>query len=239
MLLASCKSPEKVNQPKTDNPDVSVTDKNTDEVKKEESKTPAPEMLEGEWILGSGMIEGEEYKRVTLEFGSEIIPEEEPTKEGYTFSGWSEIPETMPAEDVTVTGSFSINSYDLVYMVDGEEYKRVTLEFGSEIVPEEEPTKEGYTFSGWSEIPETMPAHDVEVTGSFIPTNVSEIIAEVSLQINGNNISLSNANNSTVAIYSINGVLVKKIDKYTGEEITLEKGVYIVSVGDKAMKIKL
>jgi len=59
MLLASCKSPEKVNQPKTDNPDVSVTDKNTDEVKKEESKTPAPEMLEGEWILGNGMIEGE------------------------------------------------------------------------------------------------------------------------------------------------------------------------------------
>ena len=185
------------------------------------------------------MIDGEEYKRVTLEFGSEIIPEEEPEKEGYTFSGWSEIPETMPAEDVTVTGSFSINSYDLVYMVDNEEYKRVTLEFGSEIVPEEEPTKEGYTFSGWSEIPETMPAHDVEVTGSFIPTNVSEITAEVSLQINGNNISLSNANNSTVAIYSINGVLVKKIDKYTGEEIALEKGVYIVCVGDKAMKIKL
>ena len=61
MLLASCKSPEKANQPKNDNPDVSVTDKNTDEVKKEESKTPAPEMLEGEWILGSGMIEGEEY----------------------------------------------------------------------------------------------------------------------------------------------------------------------------------
>ncbi len=185
------------------------------------------------------MVDGEEYKRVTLEFGSEIIPEKEPTKEGYTFSGWSEIPETMPAEDVTVTGSFSINSYDLVYMIDGEEYKRVTLEFGSEIIPEEEPIKEGYTFSGWSEIPETMPAHDVEVTGSFIPTNVSEIIAEVSLQINGNNISLSNANNNTVAIYSINGVLVKKIDKYAGEEITLEKGVYIVSVGDKAMKIKL
>ncbi len=185
------------------------------------------------------MIDGEEYKRVTLEFGSEIIPEEEPVKEGHTFSGWSEIPETMPAEDVIVTGSFSINSYDLVYLVDDEEYKRITLEFGSEIIPEEEPVKEGYTFSGWSEIPETMPSHDVEVTGSFIPTNVSEIIAEVSLQVNGNSISLSNANNSTVAIYSINGVLVKRIDKYTGEEITLDKGIYIVCVGDKTMKIIL
>lgn len=185
------------------------------------------------------IVDGEEYKRVTLEFGAEIIPEEEPVKEGHTFSGWSEIPETMPAEDVIVTGSFSINSYDLVYLVDDEEYKRITLEFGSEIIPEEEPVKEGYTFSGWSEIPETMPSHDVEVTGSFIPTNVSEIIAEVSLQVNGNSISLSNANNSTVAIYSINGVLVKRIDKYTGEEITLDKGIYIVCVGDKAMKIIL
>ena len=197
------------------------------------------DVVEIELFTITYIVDDEIYSTEKYAVGDEITPEEEPTKEGYTFSGWSEIPETMPAEDVTVTGSFSINSYDLVYMIDGEEYKRVTLEFGSEIVPEEEPEKEGYTFSGWSEIPETMPSHDVEVTGSFIPTNVSEITAKVSLQINGNNISLSNANNSTVAIYSINGVLVKKIDKYTGEEITLEKGVYIVSVGDKAMKIIL
>ena len=197
------------------------------------------DVVEIELFTITYIVDGEVYATGKYAVGDEIIPEEEPIKEGYTFSGWSEIPETMPAEDVTVTGSFSINSYDLVYMIDGEEYKRVTLEFGSEIIPEDEPTKEGYTFSGWSEIPETMPAHDVEVIGSFIPTSVSEIATEVSLQINGNNISLSNANNSTVAIYSINGVLVKKIDKYAGEEITLEKGVYIISVGDKAMKIIL
>ena len=29
---------------------------------------------------------------------------------------------------------------------------------------------QGYTFSGWSETPETMPAHDVTVTGSFTKT---------------------------------------------------------------------
>ena len=197
------------------------------------------DVVEIELFTITYIVDDEIYSTEKYAVGDEITPEEEPTKEGYTFSGWSEIPETMPAEDVTVTGSFSINSYDLVYMIDGEEYKRVTLEFGSEIVPEKEPEKEGYTFSGWSEIPETMPAHDVEVTGSFIPTNVSEITAEVSLQINGNNISLSNANNSTVAIYTINGVLVKKIDKYASEEITLEKGVYIVSVENKTIKIKL
>ena len=113
------------------------------------------------------VVDGEEYKTVTAAFGATITPEANPTKEGYTFSGWSEIPETMPAHDVTVNGSFSVNSYTIKYVVDGAEYKTVTVKYGATITPEANPTKEGYTFSGWSEIPETMPAHDVTVNGSF------------------------------------------------------------------------
>jgi hypothetical protein len=113
------------------------------------------------------IVDGAEYKSYELEYGAAITPELAPTKEGYTFSGWSEIPETMPAHDVTVTGSFAINKYKLIYKVDGAEYKSYDIEYGTKITPEPAPTKEGYTFSGWSEIPETMPAHDVIVTGSF------------------------------------------------------------------------
>ena len=113
------------------------------------------------------MVDGEEYKTSEVEYGTTITAEEEPTKEGYTFSGWSEIPETMPAHDVTVTGTFSVNKYKLTYKVDGVEYKTFEVEYGTTITAEEEPTKEGYTFSGWSEIPETMPAHDITVTGTF------------------------------------------------------------------------
>ena len=113
------------------------------------------------------MVDGEVYKTFSYDYGDVITPEPAPTKEGYTFSGWSEIPATMPAHDVTVTGTFSINSYKLTYVVDGEEYKSHELEYGAAIIPEAEPTKDGYTFSGWSEIPENMPAHDVTVTGSF------------------------------------------------------------------------
>ncbi len=113
------------------------------------------------------MIDDEVYKVISYDFGDKITPEEEPSKEGYTFSGWSEIPETMPAHDVTVTGSFTVNKYKLTYVVDGTEYKSLEVEYGKTITPEAEPTKEGYTFSSWSEIPETMPAHDVTITGSF------------------------------------------------------------------------
>ena len=42
------------------------------------------------------------------------------------------------------------------------------MEYGATITPEAAPKKEGYTFSGWSEIPKTMPAHDVIVIGTFI-----------------------------------------------------------------------
>jgi len=113
------------------------------------------------------VVDGETYKSYDLEEGTPITPEAEPTKEGYTFSGWSEIPSTMPAKDVTITGSFTINKYKLTYKVDGEVYKEFELEYGASITPEPAPTKEGYTFSGWSEIPSTMPAKDVTVTGNF------------------------------------------------------------------------
>jgi len=49
----------------------------------------------------------------------------------------------------------------------------------------------------------------------------------------------SDADCKAVAVYSTNGALVEKIDTYAGEEITLDKGIYIVRVGDKAIKVKL
>ena len=116
------------------------------------------------------VVDGEEYKSYELEYGASIAPEDIPTKEGYTFSGWSEMPEMMPNHDVTVTGTFTKNvtaKYKLIYKVDSEVYKTYEMEEGAPITPEPAPTKEGYTFSGWSEIPKTMPDHDVTVTGTF------------------------------------------------------------------------
>ena len=112
-------------------------------------------------------VDGEVYKTLTIVYGTTLTPEAEPTREGYAFSGWSEIPATMPAHDVTVTGSFTVNSYTLTYKVDGNVYKTYSVKYGTAITPESAPTKEGYTFSGWNGLPTTMPAHDVTVTGSF------------------------------------------------------------------------
>ena len=58
-----------------------------------------------------------------MEEGAAITPEPEPKKEGYKFSGWSYIPKTMPAEDVTVVGSFTQEAVvkdDVSYAIEGD-----------------------------------------------------------------------------------------------------------------------
>ena len=58
--------------------------------------------------------------------------------------------------------------YTLTYMVDGEVYKTYSMEEGEVIIQEPEPVREGFAFSGWSDIPETMPDSDVTITGTFV-----------------------------------------------------------------------
>ncbi len=76
---------------------------------------------------------------------------------------------TADSERVTMDDeTFDIDvMYKVIYKVDGEEYKTVNVVYNTQPTPETEPAKEGYTFGGWSEIPETMPARDIEVTGKF------------------------------------------------------------------------
>lgn len=73
----------------------------------------------------------------------------------------------------------------------------------------------------------------------FDVTGVDAVSTDAIVKVNGNSIALVGAENCCVAVYSINGALVEKIDAYAGEEIALDRGVYIVRVGDKAVKVKL
>ena len=114
------------------------------------------------------MVDGELYRTETIVYDSEVVLPEYPTKVGYTFSGWSEAPALMPAEDVVIEGSFIVNSYVITYMVDGEVYKTETVAYGAEIHVVELPVKAGHTFDCWTGIPATMPAMDITVNAGFI-----------------------------------------------------------------------
>ncbi len=60
----------------------------------------------------------------------------------------------------------------LTFMVDGEVYSCDTLAYGVPVTAPELPEREGYSCTGWSEVPATMPAHDVTVTGSYVLNSV-------------------------------------------------------------------
>ncbi|MDE7421826.1 MAG: InlB B-repeat-containing protein, partial [Muribaculaceae bacterium] len=113
------------------------------------------------------VVDGNVYKEYTVAYGEAITPEAAPVKEGFVFSGWDNVPTTMPAHDVTVAGSFLLNAYQVVFKIDGEIIATKAFEYGSEIELPAAPEKEGYTFAGWQDVPETMPAHDLEIVGSY------------------------------------------------------------------------
>ena len=109
------------------------------------------------------------------EVGTTITPAEAPTREGYTFSGWSGFPDDMimPNNDLSVNGYFSINTYTITYVVDGETYKTDSWQYGATVYAAQEPTKEDCFFSGWTGVPETMPAEDITVYGTFTSTTAT------------------------------------------------------------------
>ena len=144
----------------------------------------------------SYFVDGEVYKSSDVIYNTTITPEAEPTKEGHTFSGWSEIPETMPANDVTITGSFIVNKYKVTYIIDGEVFATDYVEYGTTIVPPTASEKEGFTFDGWTDVPETMPAHDITIYGSYT-SGIAEIIMD----------------SAYVRIYNINGKRINKLQR--------------------------
>ena len=104
----------------------------------------------------------------TFKYGETVVAIENPTKVGYTFAGWSEeLPVKMPANDITVEATWTVNSYKLTFDVDGNLTEK-TFKYGESVTAIENPTKEGHTFAGWSkEIPATMPAEDLTVKATW------------------------------------------------------------------------
>ena len=124
---------------------------------------------------------------ITQDYGTAINAPADPTKTGYTFTGWSSaLPATMPAENLTVTAQWSINQYTLSFdTAGGSAIDPITQNYGTTINAPAAPTKTGYTFTGWDpELPATMPAENVTVTAQWRINSYT-----VSLDPNGGRVS--------------------------------------------------
>ena len=126
--------------------------------------------------FNTSVTNGTTTDKVGYLFGQTVVVPAEEVKEGWTFDGWYDGATKyaagntfeMPARDVTLTGTLTINKYDVIYYVDGVEYDRIEdVEFGTPVTVLESLNKVGYTFSGWDKADFTMPNEEVKIYGTW------------------------------------------------------------------------
>ena len=65
------------------------------------------------FVLGNG----KDNVVLTQDYGTAITAPENPVREGYTFGGWDKtIPETVPAENMTITAQWKTRKYTLTFI---------------------------------------------------------------------------------------------------------------------------
>ena len=134
-------------------------------------------------------------KEITADYKSDVsaaiaaIVGDTLTKEGYTFLGWADTADaksatytkaedfatTMPLDGAKYYAVWEINTWTITYKVDEKEYQTQTeVAFNSTNTLIAEPSKDGYTFSGWSSSDVaiengkfTMPNKNITISGTF------------------------------------------------------------------------
>ena len=95
-------------------------------------------------------VNGDEYTAQTYEFGAAVSAPEYTVPEGYTFSGWS-VPETMPAEDLVVDATCTINVYEVTLIdgLNGDPIAVLYVAHGQDAILPDAPEHTGYIFDRW------------------------------------------------------------------------------------------
>ncbi|MBO5789302.1 MAG: InlB B-repeat-containing protein, partial [Clostridia bacterium] len=132
------------------------------------------------------MVEGEVAHTAEVVFGHTVDLPEAPEVEGMIFDGWDNLPEAMPAQDVTVSALLHEAPqpevveepvveepapavlYSVVFYLGEDEYARYEVEAGQSVPTPESPAPE-IGFNGWEEILEVMPENDLAIHAAMIP----------------------------------------------------------------------
>lgn len=136
-------------------------------------------------------------------YGAPVDPIPDPEdKEGHEFAGWVdenddpvEVPTTMPEDDVTIKADWTVLSYNVTFIVDGEVYDGPNAtDYGATLTLPGNPTKAGYSFGGWFDADGkqpsdygTMPAKDLEFTADWkANANVGYVLEIYEMDTEGN-----------------------------------------------------
>ena len=97
---------------------------------------------------------GSAVSSITNEWGSAVTAPADPTREGYTFNGWTPaVPATMPVENMECVAQWNVVTYNLTYegLNGATNSNPATYTVETPTITLADPgAREGYTFSGWT-----------------------------------------------------------------------------------------
>lgn len=182
--------------------------------------------------LNGGKIDGNPNNVTkTGKYGAALTKPNDPTQDGYTFSNWQPTPpapslsSTFPAENAEYTAEWNLNSYTVIYMVDGAGGKikadsgspttngTISVEHGGSVTFTAKPDL-GWEVDYWTGATENTP--NTTATLSGVTTNGIEVKVKFkpmpAITINGSDpdtwVQLKNAvENTTVPEITVSGTI--------------------------------
>ena len=93
--------------------------------------------------------DGTVLKTQEVQYGGDAEAPADPTRTGYTFTGWDKAFTNVTA-DLVVTAQYEINTYTVTFKDwDGTLLKTQEVQHGGDAEAPADPTRVGYTFTGW------------------------------------------------------------------------------------------
>ena len=110
--------------------------------------------------------DGTELKTQEVQHGGDAEAPADPTRVGYTFTGWDKAFTNVTA-DLVVTAQYEINTYTVTFKDwDGTVLKTQEVQYGGNAEAPADPTRTGYTFTGWDKAFTNITA-DLVVTAQY------------------------------------------------------------------------
>ena len=110
--------------------------------------------------------DGTVLKTQEVQHGGDAEAPADPTRVGYTFTGWDKEFTNITA-DLVVTAQYEINTYTVTFKDwDGTVLKTQEVQYGGDAEAPADPTRVGYTFTGWDKAFTNITA-DLVVTAQY------------------------------------------------------------------------
>ena len=110
--------------------------------------------------------DGTVLKTQEVQYGGDAEAPADPTRTGYTFTGWDKAFTNVTA-DLVVTAQYEINTYTVTFKDwDGTVLKTQEVQHGGDAEAPADPTRTGYTFTGWDKAFTNVTA-DLVVTAQY------------------------------------------------------------------------